>query len=86
MPQGHPELLTNYLLQRRIWKRLLRYAPSDSSAYRRGYACGVLGRKPRSHNHLRRFAAKVGEKSGICPIGLALGWYVTPLRGAYRRE
>ncbi len=36
-----PELLTNYRLQPSIWNCLLRYAPSDSSTYRRGYACGV---------------------------------------------
>ncbi len=46
----------------------LRYAPSASSTYRRGYACGVFSRKPRIQNHLGRFASKPGEKSGLSVI------------------
>ena len=33
--------------------------------YRRGYACGVLSRKPRIQNHLVGFASKAGEMSGL---------------------
>jgi len=47
-----------------IWHCLLRYAPSASSTYRRGYACGVFGRKPSIQNHFGSFASKIGEKSG----------------------
>ncbi len=34
-------------------------------AYRSGYACGSLGRKPCIQNHLGGFATKAGEKCGL---------------------
>ncbi len=72
-----PEPLTSFRLQQPIWPCLLRYAPSDSSTYRRGYACGVLSRKPRIQDYLGGFATKAGEKSGLACLPCVYG---TPIQ------
>ncbi len=66
-PRSHaePGLLISFRLRYPIWLRLLRYALSASSTYRRGYACGSLGRKPCIHNHLFCLATEAGEKSEL---------------------
>ncbi len=54
---------------RSVGRQILRWR--SAQAPRRGYACGVLSRKPRIQNHLGGFASKPDEKSGLNvePVG-----------------